>query len=83
MKAGLTPFQALQTATVSTASLLNASSDLGTIEVGKLADMVVVDGDPLVDIMNARKVKRVIKNGEVVEMPELLNPANRQSAALK
>jgi cytosine/adenosine deaminase-related metal-dependent hydrolase len=83
VKSGLTPFQALQTATVTTAALLNASSDLGTIEVGKLADMVVVDGDPLVDILNARKVKRVIKNGEVVELPELLNPANRQSAALK
>jgi len=77
VKAGFTPFQALQTVTVTTAALLNASSDLGTIEPGKLADMVVVNGDPLTDILNARKVVRVIKNGEVVEMQQLLNPANR------
>jgi len=76
-KAGLTPFQVLQTATVNTAALLNASADLGTIEVSKLADMVVVTGDPLADIRNARKVKQVIKNGELVEMHDLLSPANR------
>ncbi len=81
VKAGLTPFQALQTATVTTAALLNASSDLGTIEPGKLADMVVVDGDPLTNIMNARKVRRVIKNGEVIEMQQLLNPPNRSSGS--
>jgi len=79
-KAGLTPFQVLQTATVNTAALLNATADLGSIEVGKLADMVVVDGDPLADIRNARKVKLVIKNGEVVEMRDVLNPANRTTA---
>jgi Tol biopolymer transport system component/imidazolonepropionase-like amidohydrolase len=78
-EAGLTPFQVLQTATVNTAALLNASADLGSIEVGKLADMVVVDGDPLADISNARKVRRVIKNGEVIELQELLNPANRST----
>jgi hypothetical protein len=81
VKSGLTPFQALQTATVTTAALLNATSDLGTIEVGKLADMVAVDGDPLTDILNARKVHRVIKNGELIELQALLNPANRGPAA--
>lgn len=70
--AGLTPFDALQTATVNTARLLNASNDLGTIEVGKLADMVLVDGDPLVDIKNARRVRQVIRNGEVVPLDALL-----------
>jgi Tol biopolymer transport system component len=70
--AGLTPFQALQTATVNTARLLNADADLGTIQVGKLADLVVVDGDPLTDIKAARRVRTVIKNGEVHELSALV-----------
>ena len=70
--AGLTPFQALQTATVNTARLLNADADLGTIQVGKLADLVVVDGDPLTDIRAARRVRTVIKNGEVYEVSALV-----------
>jgi Tol biopolymer transport system component/imidazolonepropionase-like amidohydrolase len=76
VRAGLTPFQALQTATVNSAALLNATADIGTIEAGKLADMVVVDGDPLLDILNARKVKRVIKNGEVIELKSLVTPTS-------
>src|SRR5207244_2744546 len=48
--AGLTPFQALQTATINAATALGAENELGTIEVGKLADLSFVDGDPLADI---------------------------------
>jgi Tol biopolymer transport system component len=70
--AGLTPFQALQTATVNPARLLAADTDIGTIQVGKLADLVVVDGDPLADIKAARRVRTVIKNGEIYEVATLL-----------
>jgi imidazolonepropionase-like amidohydrolase len=70
--AGLSPFEALKTATVNPARLLNAAADLGTIEVGKLADLVVVDGDPLTDIKAARRVRTVIKNGEVYELSSLI-----------
>jgi Tol biopolymer transport system component len=77
--AGFTPFEALQTATVNTARLLNAEADLGTIEVGKLADLVVVEGDPLTDIKAARRVRTVIKNGEVYELSALLAPASPTS----
>ena len=73
--AGLTPFEALQTATMNTARLLNADAELGTIQVGKLADLVIVDGDPLVDIKAARRVRTVIKNGEVYELSALLAAA--------
>jgi Tol biopolymer transport system component/imidazolonepropionase-like amidohydrolase len=62
---GLTPFQALQTATVNSAEALGASADLGTIEAGKLADMIAVEGNPLQDIRAARKVRMTIRNGEV------------------
>jgi Tol biopolymer transport system component/imidazolonepropionase-like amidohydrolase len=69
--AGFTPFQALQTATVNTAELLNA--EIGVIEAGRLADLVMVEGDPLADIRAARNVRKVIKNGEVFDVEELLN----------
>lgn len=73
VEAGFTPFQALQTATVNTAKLLNAERDLGTIEPGRLADLVVVEGNPLTDIRDAEKVRTVIANGRVFTIRELLN----------
>jgi hypothetical protein len=77
--AGFTPFQALQTATVNTATLLNAQNDLGTIEPGKLADLVIVDGNPLANIADTMKVRKVIKNGELFTIEELLNVQRRES----
>ena len=71
---GMTPLQSLQTATVTAASALNASDDLGSIAVGRLADIVLVDGDPLADIKNALKVRIVIKNGVVHRLEDLLRP---------
>jgi Tol biopolymer transport system component/imidazolonepropionase-like amidohydrolase len=73
VEAGFTPFQALQTATVNTAALLNAGDDLGTIEPGKLADLVIVDGNPLVNIRDTSKVRKVIKDGELFTIEDLLN----------
>ena len=67
----MTPFEALKTATVNPAQALNL--DAGTIEAGKLADMVMVDGDPLVNIMSTHRVKRVIANGRVYGLDQLLN----------
>ncbi len=80
--AGMTPFEALKAATVNPAKALNV--DTGTIEAGKLADLIVVEGDPLKDIAAAHKVKRVIANGRVYEMNQLLRgtgPARSTSAA--
>jgi imidazolonepropionase-like amidohydrolase len=68
--AGMTPFEALKAATVNPAKALVL--DAGTIEAGKLADLVIVDGDPLLNIANAHKVRRVIANGRVYEMEQLL-----------
>ena len=73
-RGGMTPLEALQTATLRAAEALGAAADLGTIEPGKLADIVLVDGDPLADIRHARKVRTVIKNGEVLDLETLLNP---------
>jgi Tol biopolymer transport system component len=79
VEGGLTPFQALQTATINTADLLNVGADLGTVEVGKLADLVIVDGNPLVDIKDARKVRKVVKNGKVIDLETLLRQPNDQN----
>jgi imidazolonepropionase-like amidohydrolase len=74
---GLTPFDALRTATVNTAALLGVADQLGTIEKGKLADLVIVDGNPLANINDAMNVRAVIKNGEVFTLEQLLESPAR------
>jgi hypothetical protein len=69
--AGMSPFDALKAATVNPAIALGLNA--GTIEAGKLADLVMLDGDPLADIANTTKVRRVIANGRVYELDELLS----------
>ena len=67
VKLGLTPLQAIQAATINDADLLGWSDKIGTIEPGKWADMVAVDGDPLADVTTLERVKFVKKGGEVVK----------------
>lgn len=65
VEAGMTPIQAIRSATYHGAALLNESSRLGTIESGKLADMVAVKGDPLTDISEMQDIDFVMKDGKV------------------
>ena len=67
VKLGLTPLQAIQAATVNDADLLGWSDKVGTIEAGKWADIIAVDGDPLKDVTTLEHVKLVMKGGEVVK----------------
>ncbi len=60
---GLTPAEALRTATINPARFLNATDSLGTIAPGKLADFVLLSGDPLTDIRRTRDVRDVVLNG--------------------
>jgi imidazolonepropionase-like amidohydrolase len=69
----MSPYDALKTATVNPARALNL--DAGAIAPGLLADIVMVEGDPLADIANAHKVRRVVANGRVYEMDQLLTGA--------
>jgi imidazolonepropionase-like amidohydrolase len=59
-------------ATINGARALNVDSKLGTIETGKFADLFVVRGDPLQDIRNTRKVRFVMKGGQLFDAAELL-----------
>ena len=67
VEAGLTPMQALESATRIPAELIHKDYKLGTLTAGKLADLVVLDADPLADIRNTQKIRHVIKNGEVLD----------------
>jgi imidazolonepropionase-like amidohydrolase len=64
---GMTPLQAIQTATINDADLLGWADKIGTIETGKWADIIAVDGDPLQDITTLQHVRFVMKGGEVVK----------------
>lgn len=65
VKYGMTPMQAIQSATSVAAALLDQQDDLGAIEAGKLADIVAVAGDPLQNIAELERVKFVMKGGQV------------------
>lgn len=72
VEAGLKPVEALQTATLNAAKMLGREREQGTIEARKLADLVILEADPLADIRNIRRVNRVIKSGVVYDPAELL-----------
>jgi imidazolonepropionase-like amidohydrolase len=65
VKYGMTPMQAIQAATSNAADLLGHANDLGSIKVGKYADLIAVSGDPLKDISLLEKVEFVMKDGKV------------------
>jgi imidazolonepropionase-like amidohydrolase len=68
--AGMTEMDALIAATRTSADLCGVVDKLGTVEVGKLADLIVVSANPLDDIRNIHKLKHVFKGGNLVETDE-------------
>jgi imidazolonepropionase-like amidohydrolase len=69
VKFGMTPAQAIRAATVTAAELLGVKDSLGTVEAGKLADIVAVPGDPLSDVSAMERVDFVMKGGVVYRRP--------------
>lgn len=64
---GLTPAEALRAATRHGAEMIGVAQDVGTVTAGKLADLVILDADPLADIRNSDDIAYVVKNGEVFD----------------
>jgi imidazolonepropionase-like amidohydrolase len=71
VKAGLTPMQALQTATRNPAVFMGRLADMGTVEKNKVADLVLLDANPLVDIANTRKIRAVVLAGRYFSRADL------------
>ena len=71
VEAGLTPLAALQAATIAPARFLSATDSLGTVEAGKLADLVLLDADPLDDIANTTRIVAVFANGRLYDRARL------------
>ena len=64
---GMTPFETLRAGTIHGADAIGLAKDLGSLEVGKLADLQVLDKNPLTDIHNTNTVKYVMKNGRLYD----------------
>lgn len=67
VQAGLTPIQAIQTATITPATVMKMDKETGSLQEGKHADIIIVDGDPLTNIRDIRKVTTVIKSGKIYD----------------
>jgi imidazolonepropionase-like amidohydrolase len=71
VQAGFTPMEAIQAATIVPARVMGVEKELGTVQKGKRGDVIVINGDPLADIHNTRKVETVIANGVMYKTAEL------------
>jgi Tol biopolymer transport system component/imidazolonepropionase-like amidohydrolase len=72
VRGGLSPAEAIRTATAVPAEAMGLGAELGTIEVGKLADLVIVDGNPLANITDLRRTRVTIKDGVKYDIDSLL-----------
>jgi imidazolonepropionase-like amidohydrolase len=71
VQAGFTPAEALKTATYNPAKFMGMLDRLGTVEKGKLADLVLLDANPLEDIHNTQKIRAVVLNGRYLDRTAL------------
>jgi imidazolonepropionase-like amidohydrolase len=74
VEAGLTPAEALRTATINAAQMIGKERDLGAVEAGKFADLVILDANPLDDIRNVARIHKVIKGGVQYEPVDPATP---------
>lgn len=71
VKNGLTPLQALQTATINPARYLDRELELGIVEKGKLTDLVLLEVNPLKNIRNTTRISAIVLDGKLMEKREL------------
>ncbi len=79
--AGLTPMEALQTATLNPARYFGMTDAFGTVELGKTADLILLEANPLDNIRNTQKIAGVILNGRLISKPELQKMLSDAEAA--
>ncbi len=82
VEAGISPAEVLRAATINAAEILGQQERLGTIYKGKLADILVIEGNPLEDIRNTQNIFMVIKNGHILDREALarsINPPEKPS----
>lgn len=75
---GMTPLEAIRSATINGAEHLGISKELGSIEAGKLADLVIMDANPLTDIRNSEKIRYVMINGRVYDAETMNETVSRE-----
>jgi imidazolonepropionase-like amidohydrolase len=83
VKAGLTPTEALRSATWNSAAFLRQAGEFGSVQAGKAADIVLLDADPLADIVNTRRIFGVVLKGRYLDrdaLDQLLAGAERAAA---
>ena len=83
---GIPAMKVIQGATLWGAEALGLEQDYGSVEVGKVADFLLIDGDPLADITATRSIQMVIMEGEVLDTeydPNWSNPLPRSTAAME
>jgi imidazolonepropionase-like amidohydrolase len=80
-EAGLTPLEAIQAATLNPAKFFHATDSLGTVGAGKIADLVLLDANPLVDIHNTTRIRAVVANGRYFDRVALDALIARQAPA--
>ena len=76
--AGITPFEVIKIATLNAAIFLGKEDELGSIEAGKLADLVLLDADPSADITNVKQIVMVVKGGAIIDRGKLDLPINKR-----
>ena len=77
VQGGISPLDAIRIGTLNAATFLGKEADLGSIEEGKLADLLLLESDPVADIRNAASITLVIKGGRIIDRAALDLPVNR------
>ncbi|MXV15400.1 amidohydrolase family protein [Hufsiella ginkgonis] len=75
---GMTPLQAIRCATLNGAQYLGMGKEIGSLETGKLADLIVLDANPLEDIRNSEKIRYVMINGRIFDAPTMNEIGNQE-----
>jgi imidazolonepropionase-like amidohydrolase len=83
VQAGLSPMEALQTATIAPARFLGRENETGSVAVGKLADLVLLDADPVADIRNVSRIQAVVLHGRLLRRPALDELLSKAASAVR